>query len=268
MGRIATRIFEQAEQVGGLRAKIALAVLTRTPSTEATSAPDSPELIARLEAGLVTIRQQFARHTPSNAISPPLDRGRAGAAIGPSNAVPQAAAIGTAEPALRAHLRTYLELMTQRSLFLRDVDTTIRRVTEAAASALEVERVSVWLCDEAVTKITCADLYQRPERLHSSGLTLSAADYQPYFVALRQQRTIAAHDAHTDPRTACFSEGYLTPLGISSMLDVPIWLGESMVGVVCHEAVGPSRVWTLDEETFANLMASFVALAMELRKGR
>jgi GAF domain-containing protein len=47
------------------------------------------------------------------------------------------------------------------------------------------------------------------------------------------------------------------------MLDVPIWVKHKMVGGVCHEHVGSLRVWNSDEESFAYLMASFVALALE-----
>jgi len=36
-----------------------------------------------------------------------------------------------------------------------------------------------------------------------------------------------------------------------------------MVGVICHEHVGPMRTWDADEERFAYLMSTLVALAME-----
>jgi GAF domain-containing protein len=169
---------------------------------------------------------------------------------------------------LRAHLRTYLDLMTQRSLFLSDLQTTIRRIDEAAATVLRVERVSVWFLDSTATKITCADLFVRSTRAHSSGTELFAKDFAPYFRALRTQRTIAANDAHTDPSTSCFSEVYLTPLGINSMLDVPILHEQKMVGVICHEHVGPRRTWNSDDENFAYLMSNFVALALEKRGTR
>jgi GAF domain-containing protein len=154
-------------------------------------------------------------------------------------------------------------MMSQRSLFLGDAEATIRRVNEAASSTLDVQRVSVWYCDPEQTKIWCVDLFQRERARHSSGTELFAKDFGPYFRALRAERTIAAHDARVDPRTSCFSEIYLEPLGITSLLDVPIWLGRRMVGVVCHEHVGPKRFWTKDEETFAYLMSNFVALALE-----
>jgi GAF domain-containing protein len=155
--------------------------------------------------------------------------------------------------------------MSQRSLFLGDVPKTARRVNEAAATTLGIERVSVWMLDAGRTKITCLDLFERTAAKHSSGVELFRKDFEAYFVALERERTIAAHDAHRDPRTSCFSASYLKPLGIESMLDVPIWVRGDMAGVVCHEHVGPARKWNQDEESFAYLMATILALSLERR---
>jgi GAF domain-containing protein len=35
--------------------------------------------------------------------------------------------------------------------------------------------------------------------------------------------------------------GYLVPLGVGSMLNAPVRRGDRLVGVVCHEHVGPKR---------------------------
>jgi hypothetical protein len=260
MGRQASLFFDHAERLGGLRAKIALAVHTRTTSTEAASAQDTAELIERLESGLDVVRRQFSRVGASGAPPGPTDESGQHLAVRPAPSGQRA------EAALRRFQQTYLELMSQRELLLGDERSTSRRVTEAASQALDVERVSIWRVDEEVTKIRCVDLYQRREASHSDGVELFARDYLPYFQALQTQRTIAAHDAHTDPRTSCFSPGYLEPLGIGAMLDVPIWTGNSMVGVICHEHVGGRREWTHDEETFAYLMSSFVSLTLEVAR--
>jgi GAF domain-containing protein len=169
------------------------------------------------------------------------------------------------EDRLRKHIRGFVDLMGQRALFLGDVSQTAARITEAAAHVLATSRVSVWLYDEARTLIRCVDLFEQGQNRHSSGTELHAKDFPVYFRALEQERTIAAHDAQIDPRTAEFAAPYLKPLDIVSMLDVPIWAGDRMVGVVCHEQVGRRRAWIADEENFGFLMANFVALAIDRR---
>jgi len=251
MGKRVQSYFEEANRMGGLVARMRLASLAQVTSTEAATTEDRPELLERLQKALESLKPHF----PASQ-----ERGKAPGDV--------SMAPGGDEQArtLRRHLTTYLDLMAQRSLFIGDADATIRRVNEAATTALGVQRVSVWFCDAAYTKITCADLYDYGTGKHASGTELSAKDFAPYFQALKTERTVAAHDANADPRTACFSESYLKPLGITSMLDVPIWVMRRMVGVICHEHVGPKRVWDSDEETFAYLMSNFVALALERRK--
>jgi hypothetical protein len=247
MGTRARELFEQANAIGGIRGKIRLATLARITSTEADTIVETPELLERLERALQTIRAEHGK-----ASSPEALRGGTGEQLVDN---------------LRLHISTFLELISQRSLFIGDSKTTFARITEAAAAVLRVDRVSVWAADPEVTKIVCHDLFERPSARHSSGTELHARDFGPYFVALREQRTIAAHDAHHDPRTSCFSHSYLAPLGISSMLDVPIWVNQVMVGVICHEHVGPARTWTGDDESFAYMMANLAALALERRTG-
>lgn len=251
MGHRVLAFFEEADRLGGLVAKMRLASLAQVTSTEAASREDGPDLVQRVEKALEQLRGEFGKEPQKSAV---LGR------IKPPTPGEDRTQV------LRRHLDTYLDLMAQRSLVLGDADATIRRVNEAASMALSVQRVSVWFCDATTSKLTCADLFDRGTGAHSSGIELSSADFAPYFRALKSGRTIAANDANSDPRTSCFSEVYLKPLGITSLLDVPIWVKERMTGVVCHEHVGAKRVWDADEETFAYLMSNFVALALERRR--
>jgi hypothetical protein len=253
MGDRAMRYFDEAGALGGLVARMKLASLAKLTSTEAATVDDSPEILRRLEDALRRLRVPGPR----------------GGDPAPTSVESTVASVASASPEaklLRRHLATYLELMSQRSVMLGDVSETVRRIDEAAASTIDVERVSVWFLDDARTKITCADLFVRSTRQHASGTVLFAKDFAPYFRALESERTIAAGDAHHDPRTSCFSTVYLAPLGIGALLDVPIWVGDKMVGVVCHEHVGRARRWNSDEETFGYLMSTFVALALERQR--
>ncbi len=166
------------------------------------------------------------------------------------------------EEALLPLRKALAALMRAPALTHGDVDAMLRQLTEVAASLLRVERASVWRLDEEKSRITCADLFERGSGKHTRGAEIARADAERYFAALAEERTLTAHDARDDPRTSDFTAGYLVPNGITSMLDAPIFSGGGMVGVVCHEHVGPKRQWKLWEELVAGTIADFVSLAL------
>jgi len=149
-----------------------------------------------------------------------------------------------------------------------DEHTAFRRITEAHARALGVARVGIWRYTEDRSAIRCADLYEMDAHRHSSGMELSAAGCPAYFRALEEMDVISADDAIHDPRTREFTESYLRPLGISSMLDAPVHLDGVVDGVLCSEHVGRPRQWTGDEKTFAAAVANLVSLALEASERR
>lgn len=258
MGVRGQRCFDEANRLGGLVAKLRLASLTQVTSTEAATRQDTPELTAKLEAALATVRGEFGN--------------RQGPAPSQSQELGLWQTVAKENESLRRYLGSVADLFSQRSLFAADVSATVRRITEAAAITLGVERVSVWFLDDARSKIVSQDLFERTKSVHSSGAELRAKDFAPYFEALRQERTIAVEDAITDPRTRCFSTSYLVPLGIGAMLDIPILANgekgrsganERMVGVICCEHLGGKRSWSRDEETFVYLLSSLVAMTLE-----
>jgi PAS domain S-box-containing protein len=169
----------------------------------------------------------------------------------------------TSRKQLETQNRALMELARSKIIGTGDLEAALREITAAAAKTLECERVGVWFYNQDRSRIRCADLFQRTLATHSLGSELIAAEYPAYFRALQQERSIAAHNARTDPRTREFADSYLQPYGISSMLDAPIHMGGRMVGVVCHEHVGPIRHWILADKHFASSMADFVALALE-----
>lgn len=255
MGARGQRYFEEANRLGGLVAKMRLASIAQITSTEASTSVDSVAMIETLEGAIARVRKEFGKS--SSPVPAPVP-----AVAGSDSDLPRAG--GVELP--RRCMTTVADLIAQRSLFAGDLEATVQRITEAAASTLGIERVSVWFLDPERTKIVCADLFERAKAQHSSGVELMATDFAPYFEALAGERTIAAHDANTDPRTRCFSDVYLKPLNIGALLDVPIWASGAMVGVICHEHVGPSRQWSSDEETFAYVLSSLVALTLEQRQ--
>lgn len=241
--------YSKADEIGGLKAKIKLSILTKVSSTQATVLEDSEDLIKIFEDSILLLEKEFKEiHDFSHELPKKDKDGEA-----PEDTVER----------LRKDMRIFTELLTQRDLFFGNVQETNKRVTEAIVQAFALERASTWLYDKEKNQIECIDLYTASDKKHSSGIVLNAEDYPNYFKALKTEKTIAAHEARIDKRTNELTNSYLKPFGIKSLLDVPIWVNGKMVGVICYEHVGDKRVWLSDEENFAFLMANFVSLSIE-----
>lgn len=164
----------------------------------------------------------------------------------------------------RAH-GALLQLARSRAFQGENLISDFREITEVAAAALSVARVSIWLYDRTGQRIRCIDLFEANERRHTDGAELLFHNHPAYFLALEEQRLIVAHDARRDPRTADYSPGYLEPLGITSMLDAAVRQDGHLVGLICLEHVGSVRRWTVEEEVFTCAFADLVRLALDCR---
>lgn len=169
---------------------------------------------------------------------------------------------------LRRHQAALMALTRSEAIGSGSLVDALGEITEVAAKILGVQRSSVWRYNDDESKIVCMDLYVEGQSEHAAGIELSKVDFPRYFEALRTERAIVAVDAHTDPNTSEFSEVYLTPLGVGAMLDAPVRVGGRMVGLICNEYVGGSRVWSTTEIHFASALADFTALAFESSQRR
>ncbi len=144
-----------------------------------------------------------------------------------------------------------------------DCDAMVRSLTEAAAKQQGVERVSLWRFTGARDGIVCLDLYELTQDRHSSGATLGLGGFPRYRDAMLSEEVIVADDAIADELTRELADSYLRPLGIASMLDVPVRLRGVTEGVLCHEHVGAPVSWTLEQRLLAISMGNLAALAFE-----
>jgi PAS domain S-box-containing protein len=144
----------------------------------------------------------------------------------------------------------------------------LRDILETCSRTLGVARSSVWKFAEDRTGISCLDLYEETAQRHSSGISLPRSGFPNYFRAIETERLVAAAAAHTDPFTREFTESYLKPNNISSMLDIPLHQNETVAGVLCLEHTGPMRNWTADEQSFALAIANLLVVALTDRDRR
>jgi len=136
-----------------------------------------------------------------------------------------------------------------------------KELTKKVSTTLLTDRCSIWLYNPDKTSIICQQLYILKDDSWEQGLELFEKDFPSYFEILKTNPIIVANDAHTHPATSCFSETYLKPLGINSLLDVPIYYKGDIVGVICLENF-EKREWKTDEIEFAEILSNLLCFAL------
>lgn len=163
------------------------------------------------------------------------------------------------------HKRTLLfkeTLLTLSKVTFQSVEKSFNTITELAGNTIAVNRTSIWLYDSDKRAISCQDLFIKDKDIHESGLSLEKKDYPNYFAALNSNKPIIVDNAQNSEFTSAFTDSYLKPLEISSMLDVPIWHQGEVIGVLCCEHTGKVRHWLSEEEDFLINIAKSVSETM------
>ena len=158
-----------------------------------------------------------------------------------------------------AYQEVTLRLAQARVTIDRQLRDVLREVTEVAAGALRVNRVSVWFFLDERRSIRCDYLHEPQRGDVYEGAILHASDFPVYFKVLESSRVVRFVDRDGDPMSEELRHSYLAPLGITAMLDAPIYQGGEVVGIVCHEYTGSPRQWTDPECEFAASVGDIVA---------
>lgn len=139
-------------------------------------------------------------------------------------------------------------------------------LTKEVTESISADRCSIWLYNEDKTAIICEQLYVKSEDGWYQNITLHKKDFKPYFLSLLINPIIIANDAENHSATSCFTETYLKPLGVKSMLDVPIVYRGETIGVICIESLS-LREWDGAEVNFAQLLSSLYTFAYSVKEG-
>lgn len=169
--------------------------------------------------------------------------------------------------------KTYIENLnqviisqSQNILFFQgNVANGAKELTKQVTHSIGADRCSIWLLNSDKTQLKCQQLYVRHESKWYQDTTIDESDCYSYFQAIKIGRLIVAEDAETNASTYCFSESYLKPLGIKSMLDVPITFQGQSIGVICIENLC-KRKWKAPEINFAQMLSSFYSFAYSVRE--
>jgi len=145
------------------------------------------------------------------------------------------------------------------------IDDGAKILTKQIVDSINADRASIWLYGKDKKSIICQQLYIKSENTFYQNIELFESDFKAYFDALDENPIIVANDAETHYATSCFTDGYLKPLGIKSMLDVPIHYQNKLIGVICIESLS-LREWDNLEINFAQLLSSLYSFSYSAKE--
>lgn len=146
-----------------------------------------------------------------------------------------------------------------------DISRGAMSLTKEVVNTLDVDRCSIWFYNDNKTSIICEWLYIKSDNDWHKDIELHKEDYKPYFLSLLISPIIIASDALTHPATSCFNDTYSIPLGIKSMLDVPILYRGEVIGVICIETK-EKRNWRDIEINFAEMLSSLYTFTYSVKE--
>lgn len=167
---------------------------------------------------------------------------------------------------VREGRKLLLELTKDEDVQAGRWNESLEKITSAISRFLNVSRASVWTYQPESHAIFCEKLFQQNTRQFDSGTQLLGRDFPGYFRAVLAEENIVAENAHVHAATREFSEVYLKPLDIHSMLDVPLFNQGKVLGVICCEHQHETKHWTDEDADFLRSCAELITLVFKSKQ--
>lgn len=143
------------------------------------------------------------------------------------------------------------------------LEEKFRFISKVVAQTIGCNRCSIWLSKNDLTSIITSHVYLLNSDDYAEGMEISYDVAPAYFKALSSKQTILALDATKNEATFEFTDSYLKPLNISSMIDIPLLQGNQSIGVLCCEFFEIQNEFDSDTIAFCNSVADIIVLACE-----
>jgi two-component system, cell cycle sensor histidine kinase and response regulator CckA len=146
-----------------------------------------------------------------------------------------------------------------------DLETVFEQIVQIAARVLDTKRVGIWFFNVDEDELRGVCLYDARRSPRFSQAQLKISDYPVYCRAVLTERFLATSHAGDDEQTFEL-KAYCRENQVSSLVDAAIYRNGEVVGMVCHEHVGPSREWLPEQRQFAATVADMVSNYMEVHE--
>lgn len=150
-----------------------------------------------------------------------------------------------------------------------DIDSLMIEFAQRILASLKIERMSVWLFNEAKDSVVSMGEYDLSTKKFEKENTLLKAKYPNYFKSISENEILLVENVYTHPSTIELAVDYSLEKRVISLMDVPLRIGGELVGIMCFEKTGSKeRVFNQNERTFALGLAIVFASTLEARQRR
>ncbi len=158
------------------------------------------------------------------------------------------------------HNRLLFEMATRINVNTgSSLHASFRRICSTVASALAIDRVSIWRFNDKRTSIHMHSIEGKAAGEIRPNTSYEVSDYPNYYGALLASRPVIAHNSHTDSLAGAFLETRLNKHDSHAMMEIPIIIAGNVYGTLCMEMF-EHYAWNQQEEQFARSLADIIAL--------
>lgn len=160
-----------------------------------------------------------------------------------------------------------IDNLSKISIDGHDEDGILSFMYEFASRAtdfLAIERINIWLLNNEKKAIFSIAEYDKRDNAFSHHSWIHESDVPNYFKHLKEDKIILAPNIHTHEATFEFSTNYAKQHDVISLMDIPLRLNGSLMGVICFEKTGKApRIFNEMEQTFAVSLAHLTVAYIE-----
>lgn len=149
-----------------------------------------------------------------------------------------------------------------------EIDSMFEDFAQRIIVSLKIERMNVWIFSHDKTSIVSMGEYDIRTREFKKESVIEKAKYPLYFKALEENKIIIAENIHTNKETKELSKDYAKPLGVESLMDIPLRIAGELIGVICFEKAGTKKKFNAKERRFAMSVSFLLASNLEARHRR
>lgn len=162
---------------------------------------------------------------------------------------------------VRAYNETLKDITFKNHLKSENFDVILSNILKLVAEKVDVNRISYWKYD--TDKLICLKLYIQNRNRFEKDIVLFKNDFPTYFKAVENETQIVATDVYNSYETAEFCAEYFPKFEVKSLLDTPIYINGSLVGVLCIESTTKIKHWDNEDINFARSIADFLTVVIE-----